>query len=169
VLIEHYGLTPRQYSIAFAANAASFIVASQFTSLLSARLGLVPMVRFAVVGFVVVMALLFISNLLGIDQLTPMLVMLFIGYSFLGLILPSTSVLALEAHGAISGTASALMGTLQFVTGAAVMGVMGLFVDGSARPMVAGIAGCAALVLLVTWRTLGVFKESTAPAAPSSL
>jgi DHA1 family bicyclomycin/chloramphenicol resistance-like MFS transporter len=31
VLIDHYGLTPRQYSIAFAANAASFIGVSQFT------------------------------------------------------------------------------------------------------------------------------------------
>jgi DHA1 family bicyclomycin/chloramphenicol resistance-like MFS transporter len=30
VLIDHYGLTPRQYSIAFAVNAASFIGVSQF-------------------------------------------------------------------------------------------------------------------------------------------
>jgi DHA1 family bicyclomycin/chloramphenicol resistance-like MFS transporter len=40
VLINHYGLTPRQYSVAFAANAASFIGASQLTSRLGTRFGL---------------------------------------------------------------------------------------------------------------------------------
>ena len=47
------------------------------------------------------------------------------------------------------------MGTLQFVTGAAVMAIVGFFVDGSARPMVAGIAGCAVVALLIAQVTLG--------------
>jgi DHA1 family bicyclomycin/chloramphenicol resistance-like MFS transporter len=46
------------------------------------------------------------------------------------------------------------MGTLQFVTGAAVIAVVGLFVDGTARPMVAGIAGCALVAALLTRLTL---------------
>ena len=65
------------------------------------------------------------------------------GFGFLGLVVPTTSVLALDAHGAIAGTASALMGTLQFVTGATVMALVGLFVDNTAQPMVTGIALCA--------------------------
>jgi DHA1 family bicyclomycin/chloramphenicol resistance-like MFS transporter len=47
VLIDHYGLSPRQYSLAFAANAASFIGISQFTGQLTRRFGLVPPVRAA--------------------------------------------------------------------------------------------------------------------------
>ena len=35
--------------------------------------------------------------------------------------IPTASVLALERHGAIAGTASALMGSIQLVTGAAVL------------------------------------------------
>ncbi|MNR82746.1 Bicyclomycin resistance protein [compost metagenome] len=154
ILIDHYGLTPRQYSIAFAANAASFIGVSQLTGRLSARFGLVPVVKFAVSAYALVMLALLAINLSGIERLDIMLVMLFIGFGFLGLVIPTTTVLALEEHGTIAGTASALMGTLQFVTGAMVMAVTGLFVDGSARPMVAGIAVCAVLALFISWLTL---------------
>ena len=35
VLIDHYGLTPRQYGLAFAINAAAFIGSSQFTAALT--------------------------------------------------------------------------------------------------------------------------------------
>ncbi|MEN9438149.1 MAG: hypothetical protein RIR09_2804 [Pseudomonadota bacterium] len=154
VLIDHYGLTPRQYSVAFAANAASFIGISQFTGKLSARFGLVPLVKVAVVGYASTMCLLLLLNLLGFDQLSVLIGMLFVGYGFLGLVVPTTAVLALDEHGAIAGTASALMGTLQFVTGAVVMGLTGLFLDGTARPMLAGIAGAGVMALLLTRLTL---------------
>ena len=162
VLIDHYGLTPRQYSMAFAANAASFIGASQFTGRLSLRFGLVPVVKVAVIGYAALMALLLVLNLAGIDQLEVMMVLLFVGYGFLGLVVPTTAVLALEEHGNIAGTASALMGTLQFVTGAVVMALVGLFVDGSARPMVAGIAGSALVAFVLTRSTLGGHRAASA-------
>ncbi len=163
VLIDHYGLTPRQYSIAFAANAASFIGVSQLTGKLGKRFGLVPMVKVAVTGYAVLMALLLGVNLAGIERLDAMVVLLFIGYGFLGLVVPTTAVLALEEHGAIAGTASALMGTLQFVTGAAVMAVVGVFADGTARPMVAGIAACALVAFGLSRITLR--GAGTAPRA----
>jgi DHA1 family bicyclomycin/chloramphenicol resistance-like MFS transporter len=71
--------------------------------------------------------------------------------------------LALDAHGAIAGTASALMGTLQFMTGAAVMAAVGLFVNGTARPMLAGIAAAALIALLITLKTLGRGVAAAAP------
>lgn len=154
VLIDHYGLTPRQYSIAFAANAAAFIGVSQLTGNLTRRYGLGPLVKFAVRGYALFMIALALLNLFGIDRLDLMLSMLFIGFGFLGLVIPTTAVLALEEHGAIAGTASALMGTLQFLTGSLVMGVVGAFADGLARPMICGIAGCAILAALVARLTL---------------
>ncbi len=155
VLIDHYGLTPRQYSYAFAANAASFIGMSQLTGRLVTRWGMVPMIRFAMTGYAAVMALLLLLNLAGIDSLALMVALLFVGFGFLGLAMPTAAVLALDAHGEIAGTASALMGTLQFLTGAVVMALVGLFVDGSPRPMLAGIAGAALLSYLFTRTTLG--------------
>ena len=154
VLIDHYGLTPRQYSYAFAANAASFIGMSQLTGHMVKRFGMAPLVRAGVTGFAALMLLALVLNLSGVQGMWPMLALLFLGFGCLGLVMPSSAVLALDAHGEIAGTASALMGTLQFMTGAAVMATVGLFVDGTARPMLAGIAGSALLTLGITLVTL---------------
>jgi DHA1 family bicyclomycin/chloramphenicol resistance-like MFS transporter len=162
VLINHFGLTPRQYSFCFAANAAAFIGASQFTSVLSVRFGMVRVVKVAALGFAGVMTLLAALNLGGIDRLDLLLVLLFVGYCFLGMVVPTSAVLALDDHGQIAGTASALLGTVQFVVGALVMAVVGLFVDGSARPMLMGIAGSALLTLALTYGTLGGSRTASA-------
>ncbi|BDT69115.1 bicyclomycin resistance protein [Comamonadaceae bacterium OS-1] len=155
IMIDHYGLTPRQYSITFSVNAAAFIGVSQFTGKLSQRFGLVKVVNIAVTGFAAVMAMLLLVNLAGVDRLDVLIALLFVGFGFLGLVVPTTAVLALEEHGEIAGTASALMGTIQFVVGALVMAVVGLFVDGSARPMVLGIAGSAIAAFVFARITLG--------------
>jgi len=63
---------------------------------------------------------------------------------------PTAAVLSLEHHGEIAGTASALMGSIQIMTGAAVMAVAGLFSNGAPQPMVIGIAVCAVAPFLVT-------------------
>ncbi len=63
--------------------------------------------------------------------------------------------LALDRHGANAGTASALIGTCQFVFGAIVIALGGLFTDGTAMPMVASIASCALLSVGLAWLTLG--------------
>jgi DHA1 family bicyclomycin/chloramphenicol resistance-like MFS transporter len=160
VLIEHYGLTPRQYSVVFASNAASFIGMSQLTARLGKRFGLVPMVRAAAWGYAGTLSLLLVLFLLGADQLPVLLALLFVGYGFLGLIIPTSAILALEEHGPIAGTASALMGTLQFATGAVVMALTGLFVDGTGLPMVAGIAGSSLLCWGLVRGTLGAARQS---------
>ena len=166
VLIGHYGLTPRQYSITFAVNAASFIGASQFAGRLAARHGLPRVISVAVIGFVVSMVALAALSFAGIEQLPVMIGMLLIGFGFLGLVVPTTSVLALDDHGEIAGAASALMGTLQLVMGAVVIGVMSAFADGSARPMLAGVAAAAVGAWLLTRLTLGSLR-ATARAEPA--
>jgi len=161
-LIDHYGLTPKQYSLAFSVNAIAFIGAAQFTGRLGARHGLRQVVRYASAGYAAAMTLLLALNLLGVDRLDVLMALLFVGYGFLGLVIPSTSVLALDRHGANAGTASALIGTCQFVFGAIVIAVGGLFTDGTARPMVASIAGCALLAMSLAWLTLGPARQSEA-------
>ncbi|RYF76853.1 MAG: Bcr/CflA family efflux MFS transporter [Comamonadaceae bacterium] len=161
VMIDHYGLSPTLYSIAFGVNAAAFIAASQFTGVLGERFGLVRVVKAAVAASALVMALMLAHYALGGDRLWVLLVLYFIASGFMGLVIPTTSVLALEEHGDIAGTASALLGTLQMLTGALVMAVVGLFTDGRPLPMVAGMAGGAFIALGLTWFTLGA--RSTRP------
>ncbi|MDQ0391386.1 multidrug effflux MFS transporter [Labrys monachus] len=154
VLINHYGLTPTQYSLAFSINAVSFFTVSQLTGRLGARFGLVRVMRLALTAFAATMATMIVVMAAGFSQLPVMATFLFVGYGFLGLVIPTTAVLALEDHGAIAGTASALMGTLQFVTAAIAMAVAGLFFDGTAVPMAAGIALCAVAAFILMQATV---------------
>ena len=154
VLINHYGLSPTLYSFAFSINAVSFIGVSQFTSMLGRRYGLRAIVRPAVTIYAVLMVLLFALFAIGFDHLAIMIVLLFVANGALGLVIPTSAVLALEDHGALAGTASALMGTLQFATGSVVIALVGLFVDGSALPMIGGMAACAVASFTFAFVTL---------------
>ncbi len=154
VLIEHYRLSPSLYSVVFSMNAVSFIGASQMNGRLSRRFGLRRLIRFAVAGFALASTMLFVAFAYGFGSLPVLSALLFIAYGFLGMVIPTSAVLALESHGRIAGTASALMGTLQFVTASSVIGVASLFFDGTALPMVATIAACSLIVLFLAALTL---------------
>jgi DHA1 family bicyclomycin/chloramphenicol resistance-like MFS transporter len=163
VLIQHYGLTPTQYSFAFSINAVSFFAVSQATGWLGERFGLVRVMRTAVTAFSLVMVVMAVVMATGLNQLPVMAAFLFAGYGFLGLVIPTSAVLALEDHGEIAGTASSLMGTLHFVIAAVAMVVSSLFSDGTALPMAAGIAVCALFAFIVTQVALGR-RAAAAPA-----
>jgi DHA1 family bicyclomycin/chloramphenicol resistance-like MFS transporter len=154
VLKEQYGLSEWQFSICFSLNAASFFGVSQLTGTLTKRFGLAPVVRTAAAGMAVAMTILAAVMLSGFDTLPVMIVGLFIGYGFLGLVLPTSGVLSLEHHGAIAGAASALGGALGMMTGAVIMALAGLLAQWGAKPMVAIIALCAILAWATTVATL---------------
>ncbi len=147
VMIEHYHLSPRGFSLLFSVNAASFFVAAQFNSTLATRLGLKTLVRRASTGFAVFMLLLLGLFASGFDHLLVMVILLCCAYACLGMTVPTSSILALEDHGAIAGTASSLIGTLQFGLGSVVMAFSGTFANGAPLPMIAGITLCAVLCM----------------------
>lgn len=128
---------------------------AQFNGMLAARFGLEPIVKVAATASSAVMAVMLGYYLLGGDRLAVLIGLYFMASALMGLVIPTTSVLALEEHGAIAGTASALMGTLQMLTGAVAMGLVGLFADGRPLPMVAGMATGAFLGTALCWTTLG--------------
>ncbi|MCO5069820.1 MAG: multidrug effflux MFS transporter [Rhizobiaceae bacterium] len=161
VIIDHYGMSPSVYSLYFSVNAISFFTVSQASGWAAQRFGLRSVVRVAVIGFATVMLSLFAVMISGVDSLTFMAVLLFFGYGFLGLVIPTTSVLAMDEQGAIAGTASALMGTIHMVTGVTAMAISGFFANGTPIPMVTGIATCSAMALALTAVTLR--RTRTAP------
>jgi len=154
VFTGHYGLTPRLYSLVFGVNAAAFFAGMQLSGRLAQRYGLRRVVRWALAAYAAVLLLLTALVAAGVDHLALVVGLLFVAYSFIGLMLPGASVLALAEHGEIAGTASSLMNTLQLVTGTVTMGISGRFADGTPLPMIAGIAICAVLALLLACATL---------------
>lgn len=154
VLIDHFGLTPSTYGIYFGVNAAAFFAAAQLTGPLSKRYGLRPVVRWAVTGCALTLIATALITRFGPDDLNVLAACIFVGNGFLGLVIPITGVLALERHGPIAGTASALMGSLQMATGAAAMAVSTVFADTTPLPMVLGMTVCGVMCFLVVQVTL---------------
>lgn len=167
VYIEHYGLTPTQFSLGFAVNAASFFAMSQLTANLSARFGLAPVIRWSVMAVAAVMVLLAVTTL-WVDSLALMMTLLFIGFGFLGLLLPAAGVLSLEDHGAVAGSASALLGAIQMITAAVSMTLVGVYADHTPAPMLIGIALCAVAAMLTVIWTLSRLPAHLASPPPSS-
>jgi DHA1 family bicyclomycin/chloramphenicol resistance-like MFS transporter len=165
VIIDHYGLSPSTYSLFFALNAVSFFGVSQMSGWLTAKYGLNRVVRLAVFAFAAVILAGWAVMAAGFESLTLMTITLFFGYGLLGLVIPTTSVLAMEEHGEIAGTAAALMGTLHMMTGVIAMTLSGLFANGDPLPMMTAIAACALLALLLTLVTLRQGMAEAAVAA----
>ncbi len=154
IYIDHFGLTTTEYSLAFSINAVGFIGASQFAAKLGARFGMARVVTGAVFLHTLFALTLFALTLIGVDNIAVLIVLLFLASAFLGLVIPSTMVLALEEHGPIAGMASALGGMLQMLAGGLMIVIVSLFFDGTALPMVTMIALCAVGALVLSLATL---------------
>lgn len=147
---EQFGLSATGFSLAFAINAVGFFGASQAAGPLGEKLGLVWLMRRAIIGFATFTMTLFVVALLGGATLPVIIGLLFCGNACLGLVIPTTMVMALDDHGDIAGLASSLGGTLQMVTGGLMIVLAGPFFDGTATPMVGAIATCGVVTLLLS-------------------
>jgi DHA1 family bicyclomycin/chloramphenicol resistance-like MFS transporter len=164
IYIDHYGMTPFSFSLAFSVNAIGFIGASQFAARLAGRYGFNRVVMTAVTGFMVLSLVLFALTLAGFDGLAVLMTGLFLAFACLGLVIPSSMVMALDEHGKIAGVASALGGTLQFLTGGVMVAVASVFFDGTSLPMVGIIAACSVGAFILARLTLRRREPLPAPA-----
>jgi DHA1 family bicyclomycin/chloramphenicol resistance-like MFS transporter len=146
LLMGEHGLGPSEYGLAFGSNAAGLILASQVIARVVRRrppgwLLLRVLALLALAGFGVLAAVL---N----GGLLPLLAALFCFIGLMGATLPLASALAMQPMGRVAGSASALMGTLQFGVGAVVGASLGAFGGGTTTAMgvVIGLAGLAGLL-----------------------
>jgi DHA1 family bicyclomycin/chloramphenicol resistance-like MFS transporter len=151
VYTREFGLSPTQFSLAFAVNAVGFFAASQFASPLARRVGTLRMIRVATTGFALSTFAGLGLGLAGLASLPVTMAALFVGNIFLGVILPSAQVQALEDHGSNAGLAASLGGTMQMVAAGVLVGAAGPFLDGTVVPMQGAIALCGALALGLSW------------------
>ena len=160
VYVDQFGLTPTGFSLAFAINAVGFFAASQAAGPLGERVGIVTLMRWGVIGFAGFSVALLVLVLSGFVSLYLIIAFLFLANACLGLVIPTTMVMALDPHPRIAGLASSLGGTLQMLAGGVMITLTGLFFDGTALPMVAAIAFCAVGALALALLTLGRVARS---------
>ena len=150
VYTGQFGLTPTQFSFAFAINAFGFFGASQFAAPIGKRLGPQRMIALATAGFAIATSALFAVGLAGYANLYVTVIGLFMANMFLGVVLPVSQVLALEDQGEHAGLASSLGGTMQMVAAGVLVAAAGPFMDGTVMPMLAAIALCGALAFALS-------------------
>ncbi|HEK0909402.1 TPA: multidrug effflux MFS transporter [Pseudomonas putida] len=153
VFIKLYGVPAEHYGWLFGTNAAGFILCAQVNARLLAKRGPAFLLARAVWLYLAAGLVLLGVALLRPTQLWPLLVPLFVCIASLGCIIPNASACAMSGQGARAGSASALMGSLQFSVAAGAAALVGVLHDGSAVPMALVISLCGVLVVNVAMLT----------------
>ncbi|MDX5460645.1 multidrug effflux MFS transporter [Micromonospora tulbaghiae] len=145
VFQDVFGVSAAVFSVIFGANALALVAVGQANARLLDRF--TPrrlLVTTLVVGVVTAVGVL-TGALAGSLAVTAVALFAFVGS--LGMVMPNSTALALDAHARHAGTAAALMGGIQSVVGALAAPLVGLGGEGSALPMAVVLAGAALLSL----------------------
>jgi DHA1 family bicyclomycin/chloramphenicol resistance-like MFS transporter len=159
VLQDVYGASPQLYSVIFGVNGIGLIAASQVNARIVGRFEPVWLLRRALLTVACAsIALLAVVTAGGLGAWAVM-VPLFVIVSALAFVLPNATALALAGHPHVAGAASALLGVIQFLTGALAAPLVGVAGTDTAVPMalvmsVLGVAAVATLRILVPVRAM---------------
>ncbi|MCF6521853.1 multidrug effflux MFS transporter [Streptomyces sp. JJ36] len=162
VMQEIYGASPQTFSLLFMTNSVGLVAVGQVNGrLLVGRVAL-DKVMGAGLGLVLIAAaglLLMTSGVLGRVGLVPVASGLFALMSGMALILPNANSQALMRTPHAAGSASALLGTSQFLVGAVASPLVGVAGEDTAVPMAVVqlgallVAAVSFLGLCRPWRT----------------
>ncbi len=148
VFIEYFHLSPSMFSIIFGTNAFGLIFFSQVNGRLLRRHTPQRLVRLTLPVTALGGGFLLLEGFFG-GPVWVMCLALFSYLMTLGLIAPNAAACALAYQKKSAGSASALMGTIQFSISAIASTMVSHFHDGTLRPMTFVIFTCAALALIL--------------------
>ena len=153
VFIELYGVSAENYGWLFGMNAAGFIITAQFNGWLLRHHGPGYWLKRTVWVYLASALALLLVAMQQPEPLWPLLLPLFVCMASLSCILPNATACAMAGQGAQAGSASALIGSLQFCVAAGASIVVGVLHDGTARPMALVIMLCGALTVVLALLT----------------
>jgi DHA1 family bicyclomycin/chloramphenicol resistance-like MFS transporter len=151
LFMQFYRLSPTAFSLLFAANAVGLIGAAQVNRWLTRYFDTHQILRSASLVNAAAALLLPILAWTGAGGFPAFFADIFLCLATVGLILPNATAAVMAPFPHQAGIASALLGMLQFAVGAATGALVGLFHDGSPRPMAVTMAVCAAISLGFVW------------------
>jgi DHA1 family bicyclomycin/chloramphenicol resistance-like MFS transporter len=146
VLQEIYGLSPVEFSLVFGLNALGIVTVSVLGSRIVGRVGPRVLLTVGLLESCVGAGLLVLAIVLDLGVVAVCLA-LFLVVSAVGLVSPNATALALTEHPETAGSASALLGLLQFVVGAVAAPLVGVAGADDALPMAITIAVLASAAL----------------------
>lgn len=158
VFMNMYGLTEQQYGWVFALLAFAMIGSTQLNHLILKKFTSEQVIRFALLyqtftGIVLVAGVYF--HFFNVYSLIAMMFIFFCGQGITG---PNATALSLAPFSKNAGSASALFGSWRLGAGGIISAIVSLFHNQTALPMVATMAGCAIIGLLILY--IGNFRVS---------
>jgi DHA1 family bicyclomycin/chloramphenicol resistance-like MFS transporter len=160
VLQNYFGMSPQAYSLVFGVNALGLVLLGQLNGFLVGRVELRTLLRIGL-GISAASGLALLATAALDLGLTALLIPLFVLVSSIGMVVPNAMALALSGYAHAAGSASALLGVLQFGVGGIAAPLVGLSDAPSAVPMATVMC---ALVLLA----IPLFAVLTRPAPAAS-
>jgi len=152
VFIEKYGISPRSYGLIFGGMVVFMTIGSLFNARFVRVFGAGAILRWAVLvpGVCGLFALVLgqIEARYGTIGMWPIVACFAPQIATISLIAPNSTALALQRYPHMAGTASSLMGVMQFGIGAVFGAIVGQTFDGTIAPMTTamGIAGALCFV-----------------------
>ncbi len=135
VYIAQFRVPETQFGLLFAVTAAGFIAASQLNPPLLRRFGLRRVPEAALLLAAVAVGAMVLASLARAGGLMGVFLPAVVALAATALVLPNAAVGALSRHAGRAGSASALLGTLQFSCAALGSALVGALADGTPRPM----------------------------------
>jgi DHA1 family bicyclomycin/chloramphenicol resistance-like MFS transporter len=147
IFIGEFGWSTAAYAALFGVNAMAYIGFNQLNPWLVGRFGIAPVITIAGGILAVACAALVVQVFLP-PQPFGIVAALLMAEAGFGFVMPCAMVGALSRHQAHAGSASALLGTMQYSGGAIAGLAMGVLADGTARPMAFAMCVGSLLALL---------------------
>lgn len=149
IFLDRFHIDQRHFGMFFGLNALGVITTSQFNRKLINRYSSVQILNVALLVMAVSSGALLFLDRAGYLSFYSYIFLLFVMVAPLGLVFPNSTAMAMEPMGKSAGTASALMGTLQFGMGAMSTFAVGSIYNGSTIPINALIFVFAMIALLI--------------------
>ncbi|HTR85958.1 MAG TPA: Bcr/CflA family multidrug efflux MFS transporter [Reyranella sp.] len=157
VFIQRYGMPPRAYGLIFGGMVVFMTVGSLLNARFVRRIGSGRILRYAViVPLVCGLSSLVLGQIearYGTIGMWPIVACFAPQIATISLIAPNSMALALQRYPHMAGTASSLMGVMQFGIGALFGALVGQAYDGSIGPMTVGM-GLAGILCFTANRLL---------------
>ena len=166
VFIELFHVSPERFGLYFGVNACGIMAASQTNRWLATRVEGRRILGVVLTVAMTASVVLLFDAYSGFGGFAGILVPLFFYIACHGFVLPNTTALAMAPHGQVAGSASALLGTIQFVLASLTGSAVSAFANGTPVPLAAVIAGCG-VAAFITHHVAGT-RSAASPSAGSA-
>lgn len=117
ILMDHYHFTQQQFGFAFGSNAVGIMLFSMLNKQIAHKVQVILRLKIGTSLQIIGVLFLIVLGLLQVNSVIPVLCAMFVVVASIGFTGPNAMALAMSEQGARAGTASAVMGSAQFMCG----------------------------------------------------